>query len=169
METGTCTMPYVDAESGQLYLKRLLREDLKMFLLKMDEFRDLVLQSSEIIEPDQNDGNGVLLQKGYLDMVPLNSFYINGSFVFYGQEFCKERYPLNAIVWHMIETFYAGDLEAKKLLPIDILLERYGLMRKMDMSLQALMRKGRLYRHMAAESARCQRHFTMRLSKRSLR
>ncbi len=132
MENGSCTMPYVDAESGQLYLKRLLREDLKMFLLKMDEFRDLILQSSEIIEPDQNDGNGVLLQKGYLDMVPLNSFYINGSFVFYGQEFCKERYPLNAIVCHMIETFYAGDLEAKKLLPIDVLLERYGLMRKME-------------------------------------
>lgn len=120
-------MPYVDAEVGQLYLKRILHEDKDLFLQKMDEFRNLILQSSEIIKPDTGDGQGAILRKGYIDMVPLNSFYINDTFVFYDQEFCEENYPANELIWRMVATFYAGDLEVEKLLPMDVLLERYGL------------------------------------------
>ena len=125
-------MPYITAEVGQLYLKRLLHEDQDMFLRKLDEFRDLILQSSEIIEPDHGEGNGAILRKGYIDMVPLNSFYLNDTFVFYDQEFCEENYPANALIWRMIATFYAGDLEVQKLMPMETLLNRYDLKRKLS-------------------------------------
>lgn len=125
-------MPYITAEVGQLYLKRLLHEDQDMFLRKLDEFRNLILQSSEIIEPDHGDGNGAVLRKGYIDMVPLNSFYLNDTFVFYDQEFCEEHYPANALIWRMIATFYAGDLEVQKLMPMETLLNRYDLKRKLS-------------------------------------
>lgn len=125
-------MPYITAEVGQLYLKRLLHEDQDMFLRKLDEFRDLILQSSEIIEPDHGDGNGAILRKGYIDMVPLNSFYLNDTFVFYDQEFCEEHYPANALIWRMIATFYAGDLGVQKLMPMETLLNRYDLKRKLS-------------------------------------
>lgn len=128
----SCLMPYITAEVGQLYLKRLLHEDQEMFLRKLDEFRDLILQSSEILEPDHSDGNGAVLRKGYIDMVPLNSFYLGDTFVFYDQEFCMENYPANALIWRMVATFYAGDLEVQKLLPMEILLERYDLNRKLS-------------------------------------
>lgn len=85
-----------------------------------------------MIEPDPGDGQGVVLRKGYLDMVPLNSFYMDGTFVFYDQEFCEENYPANALIWRMVSTFYAGNLEAQKLLPREILLKRYGLDRKQE-------------------------------------
>lgn len=125
-------MPYINAEVGQLYLKRILHEDMDLFVQRMDEFRDLILQSSEIVAPDTGDGQGAILRRGYLDMVPLNSFYINDTFVFYDQEFCKENYPANGLIWRMIATFYAGDLEAQKLLPMEVLLERYNLKREME-------------------------------------
>lgn len=125
IKDGCYVMPYMDAETGQLYLKRLLLTDKRQFLQKMDEFRKLILHSSEIVET--NDENGVILQNGYLDMVPLNSFYVDGNFVFYDQEFCEEYYPANAIIMRMIATFYSGNAELRKILPETELFERYGL------------------------------------------
>ena len=65
-------------------------------------------------------------------MVPLNSFYQNGTFLFYDQEFCQENYPANAIIFRMIATFYSGNIELQKILPIEVLFERYGLTARLD-------------------------------------
>ena len=74
-------------EPGHAYLKRLLLEDVDAFLQKLDQFRDLILQSSEIVKEDCGDGEGAILRRGYVDLVPLNSFYQDGTFVCYDQEY----------------------------------------------------------------------------------
>lgn len=132
LEGESYVMPYESAESGQLYLKRLLHTDINQFLQKMDHFRDLILQSSEIVKEDCGDGNGAILRYGYMDLVPLNSFYKDGTFVFFDQEFREEYYPANELIWRMVATFYAGDIEAYAIYPMDKLLERYDLQKKMS-------------------------------------
>lgn len=133
MADGVCVMPFVKAESGQIYLKRLLQTDKDRFLQEMDHFRDLILQSSDIIETDKGDGGGAILSRAFLDMVPLNSFYMDGTFVFYDQEFCRENYPANAVILRMINTFYAGGgIRMRNILPMEELFERYGLVKNLD-------------------------------------
>lgn len=131
-KNGVSVMPYICAETGHAYLKRLLLEDVDRFFDEMDQFRDLILQSSEIVKEDCGDGEGAILRRGYLDLVPLNSFAMNDTFVFYDQEFCEENYPANAIIVRVIATLYAGSVELSKKLPMEILFERYHLTKKLE-------------------------------------
>lgn len=132
IENDTYVMPYVDGEVAQMYLKRLIKTDKDKFLREMDHFRDLILQSSDIVKEDTGDGEGVILRRGYLDMVPLNSFYIDGEFVFYDQEFYEDNCPANAIITRMITTLYSGNLEINKIVPMEELFARYHLLDRED-------------------------------------
>lgn len=129
---GVYRMPYVDAESGQLYLKRLLYSDKEQFMKEMDHFRDLIMQSSKVEKPDAGDGEGAVLCKGYFDLVPLNSFYKDGEFLFYDQEFCIEHYPANVLILRMISSFYLGNMEFCKVIPMQELFDRYRLTRNLN-------------------------------------
>ena len=80
---------------------------------------------------DAGDGEGAILKYAFFDMVPLNSFYMDDTFVFYDQEFRLENYPANVIIYRMVVTFYAGDTKANQVLPMTVLFERYGLTKKL--------------------------------------
>ncbi|MBR2179779.1 MAG: adenylyltransferase/cytidyltransferase family protein [Selenomonadaceae bacterium] len=118
-------MPYIKAETGDVYLKRLLRENKEKFFQELDHFRDMILRSSEIVEDGEE---GIILKKGYADMVLINSFYIDGEFFFYDQEDFIENCPLNMMMARVIRTLYFGNVNLNSILHQDILYERYGLL-----------------------------------------
>ena len=151
IENSAYTMPYIDAPTGQVYLEGLLKKNKDAFLKKMDEFRDMIMTSSEVYEgyykeiqpenetdkqkknrlkreKDEWEGQKVLLLKeGMIDMVPLNSLYVNDHFVFLDQEFCVKDLPVDVPVSRMIFTFFYGNPELTKLMDPGILYKRYGL------------------------------------------
>ena len=132
IENGAYVMPYIHGEVAQLYLKKLIHRDKEQFLKEMDYFRTLILQSSEIVKEDIGDGEGAVLRRGYLELVPLNCFWIDGEFVFFDQEFYVENYPANAIITRMINTFYSGNLDLNRIISKEELFKRYHLTKQID-------------------------------------
>lgn len=133
LQAENYVMPYVSAESSVLYLRRLLKEDREAFIKEMDRFREIILNSSEHVDGAQEAVRGVCLRRGYLDLVPLNSFHIDGEYVFYDQEFYEENYPANAIIYRAVKVTYLRAPEMETILPQRFLEQRYGLDREMEL------------------------------------
>lgn len=123
-------MPYINQEILVPYLRKLAKSNIQLFINEMDKFRNIILQSSEHV--DESSEVGVILKKGYLDLVPLNCFNDNGNYLFYDQEFYIENYPANAIIYRSIEIVYMGDNEMETILPRKYFWEKYHLNRKID-------------------------------------
>ena len=135
-------MPYCEAPIAMNALKLIAKRDKQEFLKAMDTMYDLILQSSEhtdsISEKDRNSANGrklgPILEKGYIDMVPLNCFYdesvsdFKSRFIYYDQEFYLENCPAKAIMYRSVTIIYdSTDKEFERLVPRKDILNRYGL------------------------------------------
>lgn len=139
LKQDTYEMPYVEAELANVYLQKLLRKDKEAFILEIDKFRDLILQSSEHVEPSLTEyevreiieeapiQNGVWLKRAYFDLVPLNAFYIDGEYVFFDQEFYIENYPANVMLVRVLDIIYGNHSDLENILPRTFFLERYGM------------------------------------------
>ncbi len=82
--------------------------------------------------PDKED-LGVILKRGYLDLVSLNCFYFEGEFVFYDQELYLENVPAKAIMFRTVEFIYKFHDYLDGIFPREMLFERYGLVKYRDL------------------------------------
>jgi len=92
-------MKYVKEENLVFYFRRLLKENTKLFLSELDRYYNVILKSSKIICFNEL---GPILERCYIDLVPLNAFYYRNDFLFFDQEFYIENYPANLIMWRTI-------------------------------------------------------------------
>lgn len=133
LRDGSYSMPYIKEDTGQIYLKRLFLEDREAFLREMDIFRDLILLSTDTYIDEQGE---LILENAYLDMVPLNSFFSGGEYVFYDQEFSARKFPFKAMMARVITSFYARNVDFYRIMSPDVLYKRYGLLDKIQYWLQ---------------------------------
>lgn len=142
IEDDKFIMPYVDATVAMIALKELAKKDKEEFYKAIEDMYELILSSSKhtdiISEKDKNSANGrdlgIILEKGYIDMVPLNCFY-DGSrknprdrFIYYDQEFYIENCPAKAILHRSLSLIYDGtDSEFEQLIPRKEIMDRFGL------------------------------------------
>lgn len=127
LEDGVYAMPFVDAPTAQMWFKELAQTgDRAAFLAATDRFRDAILVSSEHVSEGDGHGHGVILARGYMDLVPINAFVVDGAFVFFDQEFVKENCPADVMVLRMLD-FLGGAIGETKIVTYDELKERYQL------------------------------------------
>lgn len=69
-----------------------------------DYWRKIIFDNKE-----DRENMGIILDRGYLDLVSHNCFFVDGNFVFYDQEFYLRNLPANAILMRTIDFIY-GDM-----------------------------------------------------------
>lgn len=81
---------------------------------------------------DEKENIGVILKRGYIDMVSINCIYTGEEFVFFDQEFFIENFPVNAIFIRTIDFIYGGKPELEKIYPKEDLLKYFNLYTHQD-------------------------------------
>lgn len=79
--------------------------------------------------PHGPESIGPILKRGYIDLIPLNSFHMDGEYIFYDQEMYVENLPAKVILSRTVDTVYLGNWHLSSILSIEELRERYGLIR----------------------------------------
>jgi len=73
----------------------------------------------KIAHGDKPEALGKIMKKGFIDLVTLNCFVVNGEFVFYDQEFTVDNLPAYTILWRSIELIYRGNIRYHQILPLE--------------------------------------------------
>lgn len=76
----------------------------------LDRLQEMILRSAPLAEardnallsPAPQADWGPILRKAYIDMIPLNIFWVEGEFLFFDQEFCCENYPARYILFRAL-------------------------------------------------------------------
>ena len=140
---GTISMPFVPGPTCSDYLRKLAAiGDREQFEFIFEQIYKNILLSSEAVSSEKNallqycqsDAErlpsidfGIILKRCYIDMVPFNCFFIDGKLYYFDQEFVRENYPALYSMYRALMYTYAFTPEAEKLVPLEQMKLRYGL------------------------------------------
>lgn len=166
LDNNSLVMPFVAGIPLVTYFRELIKSDKEKFLSEMDNFWNLIKNSSEHVPYDQIDWEcfepgwehrkaddpkkdkwrkiafgtleeqenlGVILKRGYIDLVVLNGFYKDSDFLFFDQELYVEHLPAKAIFLRNIDFIYQYNTSFELILPRKELLKRYHLLEYQDL------------------------------------
>ena len=100
-ENDTLIMPFSQSKGLTQVLQNLVVQDKEHFIRIFDEIYEDIQKASELVDAKENAmiysrenaDYGPILKKVYIDLVPGNCFYDDGTLIFYDQEFVKDYYP----------------------------------------------------------------------------
>lgn len=75
---------------------------------------------------------GVILKRGFIDMISLNCFCSEGNFLFFDQEFYMENLPANVIMLRTIDCIYRRRSVLQGIMPQDDVLKYFHLYKYKD-------------------------------------
>ncbi|MCI8891887.1 MAG: class I SAM-dependent methyltransferase [Eubacterium sp.] len=131
-------MPFVQEHTLCDDLRQLLKQGSREFEQIIQRLFSCILQSSEQLPVTENrlkclkeyeEELGVILKRAYIDMVPMNCFYVDDDFYFFDQEFIKECFPAKYVWYRVLKYTYFFMPEAEKQLPLENMKKIYGLSR----------------------------------------
>lgn len=129
-------MDFVHAKTVQQYIIDLVQnhEPTEKLIALFDKLWECILQSSERVDRCSFDVGGLsgdelgpVLKYAYLEMISLNSFWLDEDILFFDQEVVKEAYPAKYILARSILNVYGLIEKCEQYLPRAVLYERYHI------------------------------------------
>jgi SAM-dependent methyltransferase len=128
-------MPHVKANTLSDYLKTIYKTNSELFKKQFDMLYECILKSSDHAKSvnskmagyDSKLEYGPILKKAYIDMIPVNCFYLDETLLFFDQEFVREYYPANYILYRALKYTYFFIPDANNYVPMKELQEKFEL------------------------------------------
>lgn len=89
--------------------------------------------NTEIFGKIQDCSDLMIVKQAYIDLVFENTFMIDNKFVFFDQEWSLKNIPLEFILYRAINNMYMYNSEIEEKLPRKILLEKFGLLKYLEL------------------------------------
>ncbi|OOM79956.1 LicD family protein [Clostridium sp. BL-8] len=136
LEKNSVVMPYMKNITLSNYLKEIIKIDKDKFVNIFDRLYEYILSSSEHVSSEFNAlcndqtrelNWGIILKKAYIELIPLNSFYVDDEILFFDQEFVRNNYPAKYILFRALNYMYYFAPHVNDIISLDILKEKYEL------------------------------------------
>lgn len=146
MEGDMIRMPFVEEQLASAYLKQGVLEKRIDLYAYFEHLLDYIRQSSKQVSSEKNalllwakeggmvkEGEescydfGVILSKAYIEMIPMNAFWVGGDFLFFDQEFVYSNYPANYVLFRALRNTYSFLPEAESVVPLENLKGHFKL------------------------------------------
>ena len=89
---------------------------------------------SEIMTLSKEELEGLtILKNGYIDLVFENTFYKDGKFMFFDQEWYKDGIPIEYLLYRAINNMYSYNLELNQILNETEIFKRYNIEKYIDL------------------------------------
>lgn len=117
-------VPFYNSKVLTTRLYELLINDINSFYDLFDKYRDIVYSSSDITKMDKDIP---ILERCYIDLIPLNCLWVDDDFMFIDQEFYINNLSANVIIWRAIKILYLSYPDISDYVLEKDLLARYGI------------------------------------------
>lgn len=129
-------MPRIYAPMLSNYIKDCIVQNPEEVKELVEQLWQNILRSSEEVDASENilmtqDTQnlpwGPVLKKVYMELIPLNCFYLNKEFVYFDQEFVREKYPAKYALFRAIHYIYCFTERANQYIPLEYFQNRYEM------------------------------------------
>lgn len=140
LEADVLKMPYINSMTVQQYIQKLVKKNeenvKKSIITVFDMLWKNIQKSSDVVKGCAFDTEGLdvgpILKHAYLELITLNSFWLDGRIMYFDQEFVREHYPMKYVMDRNLIHSYGMIPDLEKIISRQELAGRYGITFEME-------------------------------------
>lgn len=134
----TLEMQYYDSPTlEEKILKCAANSNSNTMISLIDQYWNLLLQSSptvkkhllnsKLMDCEDNNNLGPILEKCFIDLTPNNIFWSENELICFDQEFCMDNMPANYIMFRALKNLYYFNPNLEESISLNYYCQKYGI------------------------------------------